>query len=76
MTYLSAPAFHLCAKVSFGVADQETLPPPFQLPLGGTLALRAQCVLLLDYVPSEEPIGTPLGNTLSIGRPKLEWRGP
>ena len=32
--------------------------------------------LLLDYVPPEEPLGTPLGNTLRIRRPKLHWRGP
>ena len=29
------------------------------------------CALLLDYVPPEEPPGTPLGNTLRIRRPKL-----
>ena len=34
------------------------------------------CALLLDYVPPEEPLGTPLGNTLRIRRPKLDWRGP
>ena len=39
-------------------------------------ALRAHCALLLDYVPHEEPLGTPLGNTLGIRRPKLDWRGP
>ena len=39
-------------------------------------ALRAHCALLLDYVPPEEPLGTPLGNTLRIRRPKLDWRGP
>ena len=33
------------------------------------------CALLLDYVPPEEPLGTPLGNTLRIRRPKLDWRG-
>ena len=33
---------------------------------GGILALRAHCALLLDYVPPEEPPGTPLGNTLRI----------
>ena len=33
-------------------------------------------VLLLDYVPTEEPLGTPLGNTLRIRRPKPDWRGP
>ena len=43
---------------------------------GGILALRAHCALLLDYVPPEEPLGTPLGNTLRIKRPKLDWRGP
>ena len=43
---------------------------------GGILALRAHCALLLDYVPHEEPLGTPLGNTLRIRRPKLDWRGP
>ena len=35
--------------------------------------MRAHYALLLDYVPPEEPPGTPLGNTL---RPKLDWRGP
>ena len=34
------------------------------------------CALFLDYVPPEEPLGTPLGNTLRIRRPKLDWRGP
>ena len=37
--------------------------------------LRAHCALLLDYVPPKEPTGTPLGNTLRIRRPKLDWRG-
>ena len=41
--------------------------------LGGILALRAHYVLLLDYVPPEEPRGTPLGNTLRIRQPKLDW---
>ena len=41
-------------------------------PQGGILALRAHCALLLDYVPPEEPLGTPLGNTLRIRRPKLD----
>ena len=48
----------------------------FSLPYGGILALRAHCALLLDYVPPEGPLGTPLGNTLRIRRPKLDWRGP
>ena len=39
---------------------------------GGILALRAHCALLVDYVPPEEPLGTPLGNTLRIRRPKLD----
>ena len=30
--------------------------------IGGILALRAHCTLLLDYVPPEEPPGTPIGN--------------
>ena len=34
------------------------------------------CALLLDYVPPEEPPSMPLGNTLRIRRPKLDWRGP
>ena len=29
-------------------------------------ALHAHCALLLDYVPSEEPPSTSLGNTLRI----------
>ena len=44
--------------------------------LGGILALCTHCALLLDYVPPEEALGTPLGNTLRIRRPKLDWRGP
>ena len=40
-------------------------PPP---PMGDSL----HCALLLDYVPPEEPLGTPLGNTLRITRPKLD----
>ena len=44
--------------------------------LEGILALRAHCALLLDYVPPEEPLGTPLGNTVRIRQPKLDWRGP
>ena len=43
---------------------------------GGILALHAHCALLLDYVPPKEPLGTPLGNTLRIRRPKLDWGGP
>ena len=43
---------------------------------GGILALRTHCALLLDYVPPEEPLGTPLGDTLRIRRPKMDWRGP
>ena len=43
---------------------------------GGILAPSAHCALLLDYVPPEESLGTPLGNTLRIRRPKLNWRGP
>ena len=43
---------------------------------GGILALRTHCALLLDYFPPEEPLGTPLGNTLRFRRPKLDWRGP
>ena len=39
-------------------------------------SLCAHCALLLDYVPPEEPLGTPLGNTLRIRRPKLDRRGP
>ena len=39
---------------------------PLAPPLGGILALRAHYALLLDYVPPEEPLGTPLGNTLRI----------
>ena len=39
---------------------------------GAILALRAT----FDYVLPEEPLGTPLGNTLRIRRPKLDWRGP
>ena len=42
----------------------------------GILALHAHCALFLDYVPPEEPLGTPLGNTLRIRRPKLDWRRP
>ena len=30
------------------------------------LALRAHCALLLDDVPPEEPLGTPLGKALRI----------
>ena len=33
------------------------------------------CALLSDYVPPEDPHGTPLGNALRIRRPKLDWRG-
>ena len=57
------------------------LSSPWEVPQvdrsrGGILALRAHCALLLDYVPPEEPLGTPLGNTLRIRRPNLDWRGP
>ena len=44
----------------------------FQTSMGESL----HCALLLDYVPPEEPQGMPLGNTLRIRRPKLDWRGP
>ena len=57
--------------------DLVSLSVAWKVPaLGGILALHAHCALLLDYVPPEEPLGTPLGNTLRIRRPKLEWRGP
>ena len=42
----------------------------------GTKGESLHCALLLDYVPPKEPLGTPLGNTLRIKRPKLDWRGP
>ena len=77
---------------SFQSSELTELSPPFKiftvaascLPasrdrcvvLGGILALRAHCTLLLDYVPPEEPPGTPLGNNLRIRQPKLDWRGP
>ena len=41
-----------------------------------TVGESLHCALLLDYVPPEEPLGTPLGNILRIRRPKLDWRGP
>ena len=41
-------------------------PPWDRGSIGGILALRAHCALLLDYVPLEEPLGTPLGNALRI----------
>ena len=31
------------------------------------------CALLLDQIPPEEPLGTPLGNTLRIKQPKLDY---
>ena len=41
---------------------------------GGTLALHAHCALLLDYVPPEEPLGTPpLETPLELGDPN--WTG-
>ena len=33
---------------------------------GGIPSLRAHCALLLDYVPPEEPLGTPFGNPPGI----------
>ena len=42
----------------------------------GAMGESLHCALLLDYVPPEEPLGTPLGNTLRSRRPKLDWRGP
>ena len=41
-----------------------------------TMGESLHYALLLDYVPPEDPLGTPLGNTLRIRRPKLDWRGP
>ena len=41
------------------------MAPNFEIK-GGVFALRAHCALLLDYVPPEEPPGTPLGNALRI----------
>ena len=41
--------------------------------IGGILVLRAHCALLLDYVPPEEPLGTPLGKPLELGNPS--WTG-
>ena len=43
-----------------------SLSSPWEVPQGGILALRAHCALLLDYVPPEEPPGTPIGNALRI----------
>ena len=37
-----------------------------ELSMGVIFALRAHCALLLDYVPPEEHLGTPLGNALRI----------
>ena len=37
--------------------------------LGGFLALRAHCALLLDYVPPEEPQAHPLETPLELGDP-------
>ena len=54
----------------YGEDDFRTLEAPF--PMGESF----HCALLLDYLPPEEPLGTPLGNTLRIKRPKLDWRGP
>ena len=67
------------ATIEFPGTSLATSPfsQPASRPVkGGILALRAHCALLLDYVPPEEPLGTPLGNTLRIRRPKLDWRGP
>ena len=36
------------------------------IPIPHTLGESLHCALLLDYVPPEEPPGTPLGNTLRI----------
>ena len=60
-----------CLKPS----DQKLLtPPPCPPPQvlssftdrGGIFARSAHCALLLDYVPPEEPLSTPLGNALRI----------
>ena len=40
---------------------------------GGILALCAQCALLLDYVPREEPLTRPLETALELGDPN--WTG-
>ena len=49
--------------------SKEFMPLTTELrDFGGILALRAHCALLLDYVPPEEPLGMPLGNTLRIRR--------
>ena len=72
------PTFHYW--VSPSCHNGGAVCMPFKcFPLGGILALRAHCAhcaLLLGYVPPEEPLGTPLGNTLRIRRPKVDWRGP
>ena len=60
----------------WGEINIATSPLPSRGPHGGILALRVHCALLLDYVPPEEPLGTPLGNTPRIRRPKVDWRGP
>ena len=49
---------------------------PTPLPGAQPKVESLHCALLLDYVPPGEPLGTPLGNTLRIRRPKLDWRGP
>ena len=50
---------------------------PYDLDLGPKPQGESlHCALLLDHVPPKEPLGTPLGNTLRITRPKVDWRGP
>ena len=41
--------------------------------LGGILALRAHCALLLDYVPPKSTYARPLETPLELGDPK--WTG-
>ena len=65
-----------CLRFALGLGLRMLQDDTMHAPYGGILALRAHCALLLDYVPTEEPLGTPLGNTLRIRRPKLDWRGP
>ena len=63
--HANAPPMHQESPTSRGTntITQRHGAPHFQVE-------SLHCALLLDYVPPEEPLGMPLGNTLRIRQPE------
>ena len=83
-TFERGQACHLFSHPTLKIFKNPCEQPPsanfLDQGLGGILALRAHCVHTACYFqtmfPPKSPLGTPLGNTLRIRQPKLDWRGP